>query len=170
MFEAGKSLMSAESYAEGAAQFKQACDLEHAAACGSLGALSLAGQGTQTDAQVALALLTKACNLNDSPSCVIAGILESGGQAYDQANTLLQKACDLKNGDGCVELGMLQYQGLGVDPDPEAGARKFIKGCGYDSADACYSYGAHLVNAEGPRAYAMARIFMKKALKIDPDH
>ena len=170
MFEAGTVLMGTESYAEGAVKFRQACDLGHAAACGSLGALTLAGQGTQKNSQAAIALMTKACNLNDSSSCVIAGILQAGGQAYDEANTLLQRACDLKNGDGCVELGMLHYQGLGVEPDPEAGARKFSKGCSYDSADACYSYGAHLVNAEGPRAYAMARIFMKKALKIDPNH
>lgn len=165
----GYAAMGADEIDKGAAFYAQACDLGHAESCGAVGGLHLAGMGFDQDTDKAAAFLKKACLLNDGPSCWLGGTLYANGESYSDALGMLNQACKLNDGDGCAELGKLFWEGHGTAKSVSFAKSRFVKACSLDSADGCYSTAALLINEEGPDAYAMANIYLKKALRIDPE-
>ncbi len=84
--------------------------------------------------------LSKACNLNDSNSCVGLGLLYYKEQDYFKAKELFGKACILNNGGGCFGLGRLYYDGLGVKQDFTKAKELFGKACDLGNQDGCELY------------------------------
>ncbi|MEM6475745.1 MAG: tetratricopeptide repeat protein [Pseudomonadota bacterium] len=170
LFEKGREAMVAERYDEAAQSYISACDMGHALACGGAGAVYIGGAGVETNAPKGIEYMRKACDLNDAASCTMAGSLYIVGEVYAEAAPLVKKGCDLGDGDGCVELGRLYYSGDGIEQNVDFAGAKFAKGCSLDNADGCYTFAAFLINRDGERAVAMANIYLKKALRLDPGH
>lgn len=170
IYESGVAANHAEQRGVGRQKFSEACELGHAMACSGLSIFYLAGSGVEADFETSVQFMARACELDHALSCTFLGTILVSSETYEIAHDVLDKACKLNDGDGCSSLGTIYYDGLGREADLARGVALFNQSCEMGSADGCFSYGGHLVNTEGERAYAMADIYFRRALELSPGH
>jgi len=125
-----------------ASLLEQACNLDDANACRFLGVAWATGEGVPQDYARADSLYERACNLGNARGCVRGIDLHDptrGGERPDpvRAAVFMQKACDLGTGVICFKLGLLCNPGLWVPKDTARAHELFMKGCVFDSKEAC---------------------------------
>lgn len=168
--EEGQTAMGEERYADARAKFSQACKIGSAAGCSNLGALYLGGLGVEGDMNRAMDLFAVACERGDAKSCGLIGSIMVAGERFADGALFLDQACKLEDYSACGDLGTMYARGQGVEKNDMRATALFAKACNGGSAQGCYQMGAQTFNTGGSRAAAMAAIYFRKALKIDPDH
>ncbi|WP_229762856.1 tetratricopeptide repeat protein [Helicobacter pylori] len=93
------------------------------------------------DFKKALALLEKACDLNNSGGCGALGMLYENDQGVEKnltkAAQFYSKGCELNNSFGCSALGMLYEYGQGVEKNLTKAAQFYSKACKLGLQETC---------------------------------
>jgi TPR repeat protein len=122
----------------GRGQWEKACTGGFADACGKLAAMYADGNSVKQDAVRALDFASKACDLEDSDACNLAGnllIFKDGPRAMSR----FQRACTLGDPAGCgLAAHFYRVKELaGVDQDPARALEWEMKGCLLKGAGNC---------------------------------
>lgn len=123
--------------------YKQACNLNNAAACHRL-ALQLAGGIglTQPDLTRALKFQRQACELKHEQACTHAGLAYYQGHGVEvnlkQALEFFTKASTLNSPQGSLFTGLFYQKGLGVNADQAQALNYFKQACDLKYGAGCF--------------------------------
>jgi len=128
---------------------QRACKRGHQPSCAGLGLLHARGAGVPKDLPEAVRLLRGACDAKVPLGCGGLGSLYSAGLGVakdpKKARDLFAGACDGGDALSCESLGGLYAATLDLgNPNPEAAAPWYEKGCRLGSQRSCLALGAML--------------------------
>jgi TPR repeat protein len=151
------------------ANFRIACDANHAAACRILGLSYFDGEGVTADPVMARTLADKACELGNANGCIeLAEYLRDGTGGPKQPSRsidLLRKACDDNKPVGCADLAEMYNNGNGVTRDAALARKIYARGCELDAG--CNNLGVmYLLAQGGGRDTGQARKLFEKACHL----
>jgi TPR repeat protein len=187
---AAASLLTACAAAGGAAQSQRAevdpvelasrCARGYSTACRELGRAHFLGDGVEQDDRLAVALLTKACEIGDPGGCGELAVPYAVGRGVRQndgrAAALSRRACDLGFALGCSNIGALVAEGAAdanLRPEEEAAGpgsrimRYFKTACDAGAPEGCLNLGAeHESGKHVERDLALAAHHYRRACEL----
>jgi TPR repeat protein len=133
------------------ANYRIACEANHALACTNLGARYGKGKGVTADPGRARELADKACKLGDSMGCSNLGMYmrdgTGGPKDMPKAIELSRKACDDGEGPACERLAEIYDEGNGVMRDQTVARKIYVRAC--ELGAGCNNLGVMYLRGEG---------------------
>ncbi len=118
------------------------CSQGDGSACLSLGEFYQTGEEVREDQVKALFYYEKACDLDNSVSCSIAGSYYASDNKEAKALELYQKACSMNHVDSCAYLASIYEKGDGIKKDLNKAVRYYTSTCYFNDPDSCYTGGS----------------------------
>ena len=143
----------------------KACVLNHKHACFEEGLRLTVDESI--DKIKGVKSLKKGCNLQDSPSCFLLGILYEHAHAvvpFDKKKALFfyQRACDI-DGGGCVVLGKFYNEGKYVKKDKNKAKKLYLRACNLNDGEGCAYYSIEYLATNRKKAISL----LEKACSLD---
>jgi TPR repeat protein len=130
--------------------YDEACRAGSGAACTEAGQLSSSSADRHAEA---LALLERACGLDDPQGCLLLASAFAMGTIAPRddarATPIYEKACALGSALGCYNTGLMYNLGRGVPVDHVRAFRAYAEGCAMGSTTACTDEGVMRQHGRG---------------------